>query len=325
MRSRSVIHIILSIIVAGFVLGSGCLQEQAPAATWNNLSSPVPSVSPRDLSAPPPSHPTRGDMAAFVDEAVAYARSAGKEKALREFSDRNGSFFRGELYIYAYDANGTTIAHPVNPEKIGVNRLFEKDAKGNFFIWDLREAARKGGDFVEYYYINPVHGGAVEPKTGFVRTVDDTWWLGSGIYGSLNETAAAHQLTTPTREEVVAFVVSARNYSIVSGKEKALSDFNNLNGTFFSGHLYLFAYDYNGTTLVWPFHQDRLGQNRLNATDPSGFPHIRVMAETARKGGGWVRYQTEDPFRDQALVNKTSYVCDIDGTWFIGAGIYEEY
>ena len=70
-------------------------------------------------------------MVAFVQEAVAYAKQNGKEKALAEFSNRNGSFFRGVLYIYAYDYNGTTIAHPVNPEKIGVNRLEEKDAEGN--------------------------------------------------------------------------------------------------------------------------------------------------------------------------------------------------
>jgi cytochrome c len=132
---------------------------------------------------------TKDQLVAFVSEAVVYARTNGREKALSEFSNPNGSFFRGQLYIYAYDFNGTTIAHPVNPEKIGVNRLNERDAKGNLFIKELQDTARNGSGFVEYYYVNPVHDNAVEPKLGYVMKVDDTWWLGSGIYGSLGQSA----------------------------------------------------------------------------------------------------------------------------------------
>jgi cytochrome c len=125
---------------------------------------------------------TKEEMVAFVKEAVAYARLNGKEKALAEFSNPKGSFFRGMLYIYAYDYNGTTIAHPVNPEKIGINRLHEKDAEGNLFIQDLRQTAYHGTGFSTYYYINPVHNNAVEKKLGYAMSVDETWWLGSGIY-----------------------------------------------------------------------------------------------------------------------------------------------
>jgi signal transduction histidine kinase len=121
-------------------------------------------------------------MVAFVKEAVAYADTHGKEAALAEFSKKNGSFFRGDLYIYAYDFNGTTIAHPVNPEKIGVNRLSELDAKGTPFIRELRDTALNGSGFVEYYYINPVHNNSVEKKLGYVEKAGDDWWLGSGIY-----------------------------------------------------------------------------------------------------------------------------------------------
>ena len=66
---------------------------------------------------------TRDELVAFVQRAASYAKTEGKAKALAEFDKRNGSFFEGQLYIYAYDWNGTTIAHPVNPEKIGVNRV----------------------------------------------------------------------------------------------------------------------------------------------------------------------------------------------------------
>jgi len=156
---------------------AGCTQTPAPAPAQVPLypitvTTPVPAALPA----------TKEEMVAFVKEAVAYAKQNGKEKSLAEFSNPNGSFFRGVLYIYAYDMNGTTIAHPVNPEKIGVNRLNEKDAEGNLFIQDLRQAAINGTGFVTYYYINPIHKNAVEKKLGYAMSVDPTWWLGSGIY-----------------------------------------------------------------------------------------------------------------------------------------------
>ena len=136
-------------------------------------------------------------MVAFVKEAVAYAGTHGKEAALTEFSKKNGSFFRGDLYIYAYDLNGTTIAHPVNPEKIGVNRLYEPDAMGHPFIYELRDAALNGTGFVEYYYINPVHNNTIEKKLGYVEKGGDDWWLGSGIYFGPYVPASASPAATP--------------------------------------------------------------------------------------------------------------------------------
>ncbi len=159
----------LFLIIAVLTISAGCTQGPRNAT-------PVPSS---PTAAP---SPTKEELVAFVKEAVAYAKAQGKEKALAEFDKRNGSFFRGELYIYAYDYNGTTIAHPVNPEKIGVNRLNETDVYGNLFIKNLREAAYNGSGFSGYYYINPLHNNAIEKKLGYVEKVDDTWWLGSGIY-----------------------------------------------------------------------------------------------------------------------------------------------
>jgi hypothetical protein len=46
-----------------------------------------------------PQTATKEEIVAIVQEAVAYAKQNGKEKALAEFSNRNGSFFRDVLYI----------------------------------------------------------------------------------------------------------------------------------------------------------------------------------------------------------------------------------
>jgi cytochrome c len=175
--------VIPAVLIILVLFAAGCTQAPAPVQTPARAGAEtvIEVVSPAVTPAAPQTA-TKEEMVAFVQEAVAYAQQNGKEKALAEFSNRNGSFFRGVLYIYAYDYNGTTIAHPVNPEKIGINRLKEEDAEGNPFITDLRQAAYNGTGFATYTYINPVHNNTVEKKLGYVMKVDDSWWLGSGIY-----------------------------------------------------------------------------------------------------------------------------------------------
>ena len=69
-------------------------------------------------------------LVSFVESAVAYAQKNGKDKALKEFSNKTGSFVRGDLYIYAYDFNGTCLAHPFKTDWIGKNKLDYTDSNG---------------------------------------------------------------------------------------------------------------------------------------------------------------------------------------------------
>jgi signal transduction histidine kinase len=183
--------VIPSVLIVLVLFSAGCTQVPAPVQTPARAGAEtvIEIVSPSATAAVAQTA-TKEEMVAFVQEAVAYANQNGKERALAEFSNPKGSFFRGVLYIYAYDYNGTTIAHPVNPEKIGVNRLNEKDAEGSLFITDLRQAAYNGTGFSPYTYINPVHNNTVEKKLGYVMKVDDSWWLGSGIYTGPAQTPA---------------------------------------------------------------------------------------------------------------------------------------
>lgn len=301
---------LLILLIVSLFFTAGCTQVPHPLVGPDQ----VPSVT------PPPPLPgtiiqpvTREELVAFVRRAVSYAKTEGREKALSEFDKKNGSFFEGELYIYAYDFNGTTIAHPVNPEKIGVNRLSEKDAAGGLFIRDLRDAALNGSGFVEYYYINPTHNNAIEKKLGYVMKVDDTWWLGSGIY------AGPESMVDNRTRQLVA---EAKSYALSRGKSYAIAEFNNISGIFVRNDLYVFAYDYNGTTLAYPYRPDLIGVNRMNATDVTGKNHIREMVQTARNGSGTVYYFTNNPSHNNTTELKASYLMDVDGTWFVGAGTY---
>jgi cytochrome c len=182
MRRRSLSFLVLLVIGASILI-AGCVQNQPGV----NTSTPAQIHTPLQTN-----NTSQEALVSFVDTAVVYAKTNGKEKALAEFSNPNGSFVRGELYIYAYDFNGTTLAHPFNPEKIGVNRLNETDAQGGLFIKNLRDAALNGNGFVRFSYINPAHNNSVESKLGYVEKVDDTWFLGSGIYNGPATTATTN-------------------------------------------------------------------------------------------------------------------------------------
>lgn len=126
-------------------------------------------------------HPTKQEVQAFVEKAVNYAKTVGKEQALKEYMNPQGEFFKGELYIFAYDFDGNVLSHGAKPALVGKNLLRLKDAKGLSVIEELRNLARTGSGWLRYYWDNPVEK-KVMPKMGYVVKMDDTWWLGSGMY-----------------------------------------------------------------------------------------------------------------------------------------------
>jgi signal transduction histidine kinase len=115
------------------------------------------------------------ELVSFVESAVAYAQENGKDKALDEFSNKTGLFVRRDLYIYAYDFNGTNIAHPFKPNWIGKNKLIETDSNGVPYIRNLINVAKEGKGFTYFIFPNPAHGNRDEFKIGYVMKVDGNW------------------------------------------------------------------------------------------------------------------------------------------------------
>ena len=257
-------------------------------------------------------------LVSFVESAVAYAQKNDKDKALKEFSNKTGSFVRGDLYIYAYDFNGTNIAHPFKPDWIGKNKLNMTDSNGVPFIKNLINVAKKGKGFTYFIFPNPAHGNRDEFKIAYVMQVDDNWWLGSGTYLS-NMSANFSQ---ESRNNLINFVEAAVKYAKDNGKDKALKAFNDKNGTFFKEGLYVFAYDFAGNTLALPIQPDLIGKNRIDIQDPNGIEFVRDSIALAKSGSGFTYYIYPDPARNMTLGLKLSYVTKVNDTWWLGAGIY---
>jgi polar amino acid transport system substrate-binding protein len=101
---------------------------------------------------------------------------------LKTFNDKNGTFFNESFYVFAYDFAGNTLALPIQPDLIGKNRIDITDPNGVKFTRDMIALAKSGGGFTYYIYSDPARNKTLEFKLSYVAKVDDTWWLGAGVY-----------------------------------------------------------------------------------------------------------------------------------------------
>jgi signal transduction histidine kinase len=117
----------------------------------------------------------------MVEEAIAYIKANGQQKAFAEISNPKGKFVDRDLYITVFDMNGTCLAHGALPELIGKNRLDTKDPDGKFFIKERIEAAKtKGSGWQDYKFLDPLTK-KVEPKTFYFERYNDLV-VGCGVY-----------------------------------------------------------------------------------------------------------------------------------------------
>ena len=315
MRNWHVYGIIGLMVIVAFLL-AGCISTDQAV---QNVTTARHAVVPRQM--------TPGDLRTYVQDAARYAQVNGKDAALREFSKKDGKFSNGNLYIYAYDTNGTLLAHPYQADQVGQNRINFTDIRGLHVIALANYTASNGGGFIAYLYPAPA-GGVIDeaakdsyvPKIGYVYPVDSTWWIASGIYFSDLKGA------NPVPEPVTAMInleQSGARYGREFGKETALIEITNRSGRFVDaqGH-YLTGYAYNGTVLAHPYLQDAIGKNLIGRNDTFGMEIVRSAAETARAGGGYVVFIWPNPGADNREEIKIGYMLPVDETWWIGSGVY---
>jgi polar amino acid transport system substrate-binding protein len=260
----------------------------------------------------------KNEVIAFLNEAVTYLKDNGKEKALQEFNNRSGSFVRKDRYIFAYDFNGTCVAHPINPNLVGQTGL--SDINGVDVVGRELALARRGGGTMYIVFPNPAHGGYEEVKQLYILNVNNSTYLGTGLYLS-NISASFDQLD---RNELVSYVNEALQFAKENGMQKSLEVFNDPTGNFTRDGRYVFAYDYEGRTLALPYQPGLIGTNRLDARDLNGVYFLQQAIDMARLGNGFHYYIYPDPSRNMTPALKLSYVANVDGTWFLGSGIYAE-
>lgn len=129
--------------------------------------------------------------------------------------------------------------------------------------------------------------------------------------------------TPLTLKAIIPYVDAAAAYAHKVGKEKAIAEFNNPESVFNTGEAYIFAEGMDGTALAEPFEHEIVGTSLRNYTDIYGVPVGRNIVDTARSGKGLISYHYRNPAHNNSLETKVSYVVNIDGTYYVGAGYYE--
>jgi signal transduction histidine kinase len=311
------VPIIFALILA-VVLGAGCTDTATTLPPSQSEATPTLTPAPFSNSTASPE-----ELVAFVEKAFEYAHVNGQEVALREFNNQTGQFVDGELYIFAYDINGTTLALPLEPEIIGTNRWNATDANGTLVTQDLIAAAQSGGGFVRYLYEDPAENFTVKQKLSYVMMVDNDWIIGAGIYDPQEDSPIVNVGTDPQiRDNLKSFVAEAIGYAGKNGKDAAIAEFNDRNGTFIRDNLYIYALDSNGKALALPYQPERIGKDLSALQDPYGVNYTQVEIFLAQQGGGFIFYHYYNPAHNMTLEPKMSYVQKVDDTWWLGAGVY---
>jgi len=125
---------------------------------------------------------TKDDAVTMVKKGVAYAKSAGKDKAYAEFSDKaNASWRKEDLYLVVYGLDGTVHAHGANAKMVGKNLIDLKDIDGKPFVKERVEMAKTQASFWQDYKFTNPENKKIEPKSMYCEKLDDTVVCG-GIY-----------------------------------------------------------------------------------------------------------------------------------------------
>jgi polar amino acid transport system substrate-binding protein len=165
MKIRNMLMAIFLLSMANTVIQPILAQDEAIGATSALIKAPS----------------NESELASFVELAALHAKDVGKNEAIKDFMDRNGSWVRGDIYIFAHDFNGTSLCLPFMPGEVGTDRSNIQNDKGVYINRDMRAIALNGSGFYEYDWQNPLTNQS-EPKVSYVMKVDDTWYLGAGIY-----------------------------------------------------------------------------------------------------------------------------------------------
>jgi cytochrome c len=125
---------------------------------------------------------TRTAAVELADKAVAAIQKKGIDDACAEFAAPKGGYIQGEMYVVVQDMQCKMVCHPLQPKMNGKDMAELKDSNGKYFTQEMRKVAQSGKPgWVDYVWPNPASK-ALEPKSAFVRKVDDKYMVSVGVY-----------------------------------------------------------------------------------------------------------------------------------------------
>lgn len=243
-----------------------------------------------------------------VKRAVELHDALGRDAALAYYGSRQS--VDGEWYVFAIE-NNRVIAHPVDRTIIGKSLLGERgtDIRGKNFGAEMVQAD-ESGSWVEYIFINRADG-KHERKHSWVVKHDGIIY-GSGWYEkNVDFQTDSAAFTRAYVEEAI------RRYD--ADPDAALEYYNSDESVI--GDWYMFIVDDQDAVVAHGNVPERVGGDIKERVAPNGYPHGRIISESANANGQWITYVLESPTDESARVKRALLVRH-KGMIF-GSGWYE--
>ncbi|MDE0152952.1 MAG: cache domain-containing protein [Gammaproteobacteria bacterium] len=119
---------------------------------------------------------------AMVARALEYLDEHGTAALIEKVNAAAPEFHQGQFYVFVLDNAGTIVAHPIDPDWVGITDETGRDADGNAFLARMAAAAAENpdGSWFDYRWPHPATK-EVGTKSSWVVMRDDHV-VGVGIY-----------------------------------------------------------------------------------------------------------------------------------------------
>ncbi|MBI4979298.1 MAG: cache domain-containing protein [Spirochaetes bacterium] len=124
---------------------------------------------------------TREEAVAMVKKGVAYIEKVGSAEAFAEMTKTNGMFIDRDLYLFALDFNGVSLANGQNAKLVGNNLSDMKDINGFPFVKEMIALMKKTNAGWVVYQWNNKKTGKIDPKASYVVRVGTNALIGCGV------------------------------------------------------------------------------------------------------------------------------------------------
>ena len=244
----------------------------------------------------------------LLAKAVILVQTEGDESVKEFMSDPD--YIDGELYVFALGIDGEFLASGGSSMVlVGDSVLDTQDVYGNpFFREMITKAVHDGFGEVKYHWTNPTDRMG-EPKTTFFERVGDVI-VAVGFYPERSSAAEAKNL--------LARAMTA----IVESEQQSLAEFNDIEGRFVEGDLYVFVMDMSsGKLLAHGVSPELVGRIHNEILSPDDKPILTDMLNLAREHGrGVYTYRWLNPLSSR-VETKHTYYRVIDNK-LVGVGYY---
>jgi cytochrome c len=128
-------------------------------------------------------HGSKDEAIAMANSAVEHVKKVGPEQAFKDFGTDKATWTKKDLYVMAYDMQGTCVGHGANEKLVGRNLIEMKDPNGVMVVAELTKTAKtKGQGWVDYAWPHP-QTKKLEDKSTYVRKLANyDGWVGVGTY-----------------------------------------------------------------------------------------------------------------------------------------------